>query len=131
MRRISLVHEELSYEIRGLLYDVHNELGQYRNEKQYCDRLEIFLKEKGLKYEREKVLQQSFEGERKGRNRIDFIVENKIIIEVKAKPSFCPDDFRQCKRYLVSSNKELCLLVNFGLKSCVIKRVLNPDLQNQ
>lgn len=67
----------------------------------------------------------------KGRNRIDFVVEDKIIVEVKAAPSFSPEDYRQCKRYLVSSGKELCLLVNFGLKSCVIKRVLNPDLQNQ
>jgi len=129
--RVNLLHEELSYKVRGILYEVHNELGSYRNEKQYCDKIEFGLKEKGLKYEREKILLPSFDGEQKGRNRIDFIVEDKIIIEVKVVPSFSPNDFKQCKRYLVSSNKELCLLVNFGLKSCVIKRILNPDLLNQ
>lgn len=46
MNRINLVQEELSYKIRGILYAVHNELGQYRNEKQYCDSIQVKLAEK-------------------------------------------------------------------------------------
>jgi GxxExxY protein len=78
-------------------------------------------------YEREKVLGVSFEGETSGRNKVDFVVEDKIVIEVKAAPSFTKENYRQAKRYLVSSNKSLCLLVNFGINYCIIQRVLNPN----
>ena len=128
MQKIELLHEDLTYKIRGILYGVHNELGQHRNEKQYGDCIEKSLKQAGLKYEREKVLPKSFVGERGGRNRIDFVGEDRVILEIKGVPSFARDDYHQCLRYLVSSNKELALLVNFSLKSCVIKRILNPDL---
>src|SRR3989338_8077311 len=128
MGRVDLVYEELSFKIRGIIYQVHNELGQHRNEKQYCDNIEFKLNEHKLNFEREKQLPESFEGEKKGRNRLDFVIEDKIILEVKAVPSFSREDYSQCLRYLVSSDKELALLVNFSLPSCVIKRILNPNL---
>lgn len=128
MGRVNLVHEDLSYKIRGILYQAHNELGQYRNEKQYGDAIESLLKNKGIDYKRELSLPVSFEGEHKGRNRIDFVIENQIILEIKAVPAFSREDYRQCLRYLVSSGLELVLLVNFNLRSCVIKRILNPRL---
>jgi GxxExxY protein len=75
-----LVYKDLSYIITGLLFEVHNELGRFCNEKQCCDLFEKLLIENKIKYEREKVLPKLFEGEKSGRNRIDFIIENKIII---------------------------------------------------
>jgi GxxExxY protein len=127
--RTSLVHEELSFTIRGILYKVHTYLGSYRNEKLYCDAIEQGLKVKGLTHEREKVLKKLFEGEKPGRNRVDFLIENKVIIEVKVVPCFSRDIYNQCTRYLVCSNKELLLLVNFRPKNLVIKRILNPEYQ--
>jgi len=59
-----LVHPELSYKITGLLFAVHNELGKYNNEKQYGDLIENKFKEDNIRYEREKVLPASFEGEK-------------------------------------------------------------------
>lgn len=129
MNKINLVHEDLSYKIRGILYKVQNELGSYRNEKQYCDAIEVELGSEGLNYEREKVLEPSFAGEKKGRNRIDFIIENKIILEVKVETCFSKDSYQQCLRYLSSTNIELALLINFRPKSCVIKRILNPKFK--
>ena len=128
MGRDNLLYRDLTYIIRGILYTVHNHLGSYRNEKQYCDAIEHGLKVKSLQYQREKTLIQSFPGERKGRNRIDFLVENLIIIEAKVVPRLARNDYHQCLRYLTSSNKKLCLLVNFYPDSLQIKRVLNPDL---
>ena len=58
-----LIHPKLSYKINGILFDVHNERGQYCNEKQYCDAIESHLKDSGLQYEREKVLPISFQNE--------------------------------------------------------------------
>jgi hypothetical protein len=69
-----LIYKKQTYILRGIFYEVQNELGRYRNEKQYADAIEIRLKEKAITYEREKVLKEHFFGERKGRNRIDFLV---------------------------------------------------------
>ena len=123
-----LIYEELSYKLRGVFFGVHNEIGQYRNEKQYCDAIEFKLKLLGIKFQREFVLPISFDGERKGRSRVDFLVENKVIIEVKCVPCFSRNDYFQSLRYLVSSGKDLLLLVNFHPKYCHIKRILNPNL---
>jgi GxxExxY protein len=65
-------------------------------------------------------------GEKRGRNRVDFIVENKIILEIKITKSLSKNIYHQCMRYLINSNKELLLLVNFYPESLFIKRVLNP-----
>ncbi|GEM_PF-285369 len=122
----SVIYKDLSYEVNGILFDVHNKLGRNCNEKQICDAIEERLKMKGLLYEREKVLPTSFEGERFGRNRIDFIIENKIIIEIKTKRFVGKEEYRQCTRYLEAFDKKLCILVNFRDKYLNIKRVINP-----
>ena len=127
----NLLHQDISYVIRGILYQVHNELGQFRGEKQYCDRIEFILKERQIEYVREYVIPESFVGERRGRNRVDFFIAGRVFVEVKVVPSFSPEIFKQCKRYLVSSGKDLLLLVNFYHKSTVIERVLNPNFKNQ
>jgi len=131
MRRGDFLYRELTYEIRGILYIVHNYLGCYRNEKQYGDATEYGLKKRGLKYEREKVLPISFSGERSGRNRVDFLVENKIFIELNVVPRITRNEYHQCLRYLASSDIQLLLLVNFYPKSLYIKRILSPKLLNK
>ncbi|PIR75122.1 MAG: hypothetical protein CO030_03695 [Candidatus Magasanikbacteria bacterium CG_4_9_14_0_2_um_filter_42_11] len=128
MRRVELLHRELSYTVRGILYTVHNYLGQHRNEKQYCDAIERGLQVKEVPYVREFALPPSFDGERKGRNRVDFLVDDSIIVEVKAIPRLTRNAYHQCMRYLVSSGKELCFLVNFYPDNLYIKRILNPNL---
>lgn len=125
-----LIYEDLTYLIRGLLYSVQNNLGNYRNEKQYGDAFEFLLKKNNINYEREKVLDVSFDGERKHRNRIDFIIEDKLIIELKCLPCFNKDAYFQCMRYLVSINLKLALLVNFRPKSLIIKRVINHQFKD-
>ena len=121
-----IVYKELSYAIVGILFEVYNQLGYGYKEKYYENGIEQYLVTKKINYKRQAPYQIRIQDKIICRQYIDFIVDNKIIIEVKATPSFTPEDFRQCKRYLVSSNIELCLLVNFGTKVCNIKRVLNP-----
>ncbi len=123
----NLLYKDLSYKINGLLFSVHNELGRYINEKQICDAIEGKFKQENLSYEREKTLPPSFQGEREGRNRIDFIVEDTIIIEIKNKQILERQDFNQIMRYLNAENKKLGLLVNFGGKYLKIKRILNSN----
>jgi GxxExxY protein len=120
-----IIYPQLSYKINGILFAVHNELGQFRNEKQYCDLIENYLIKFNLKYEREKILPPSFENEFKGRNKIDFLIEDKIILEIKIKKFLTNEDYYQVKRYLASVNKKLGILVNFRRKYITPKRVLN------
>jgi GxxExxY protein len=111
--RQKLIYPQLSYKINGILFTVHNQLGRFCNEKQYCDLIEEYIKKLNLKYEREKDLPPSFENELKGRNRVDFTIEDKIILEIKSKRMFDRDDYYQIKRYLQAFNKKLGILVNF------------------
>ena len=126
-----LIYPELSYKITGILFAVHNELGRFCNEKQYADSIERYLKKLKMKYEREKILPPSFEEELRGRNRIDFLIEDKIILEIKAKQVLIKDDYYQTKRYLLALNKKLGLLVNFRDKYIKPKRILNSSVSEQ
>src|SRR3989338_4717519 len=57
-----IIFKELSYQINGVLFYVHNELGSYCNEQQYCDAIEKQFQQKKITYEREKILPPSFDG---------------------------------------------------------------------
>lgn len=120
-----IIHAELSYAITGILFQVHNELGRYCNEKQYGDKVEQLLRNSSVGYEREKVLPPSFTGEQNGRNKVDFLIENKIVLELKSKRLITKEDYYQTKRYLAALGKELGVLVNFRQRYLTPKRVLN------
>jgi GxxExxY protein len=101
-----LILPELSYKITGILFDAHNTLGRFAREKQYGDFIESLLKARGFVYEREFRIGMSG-------NTADFLVDNKLLIELKAKRIILREDFHQVQRYLQASGKDLALLVNF------------------
>lgn len=119
---------KLSYKIYGLLYEIHNNLRRYKNEQQYCDAFEIILKNNKINYLREKSLDKSFNGEKNRRNIPDFIIENKIIIDFKAKRLITKNDYYQMQRYLKSANIKLGLIVNFRQKYLKPKRIINSEI---
>lgn len=123
----NLIYPELSYQITGILFTVHNNLGRFCNEKQYGDAIENYLKSHNIEHIREFVLPPSFENESKGRNKIDFIIKNKILLELKAKRVVEKDDYYQTMRYLRALNKKLGLIVNFRDKFIKPKRIINSS----
>ncbi len=125
-----LIYADLSYEITGVLFKVQNDLGRFCNEKQYGDRIAEEFNARNINYARELVLPPSFEGEATGRNKIDFLVEDKIILELKAKRIISKEDYYQVIRYLRAFDKKLGLLVNFRDKYLKPRRVLNSESQD-
>ena len=128
VKKKNIFYPRLSYTINGLFYKVHNQLGRFRNEKQYADAFEELLKESKIKYTRERSLPLSFKGEQPRRNIPDFIIEDKVIVDLKAKRLITKEDYYQMRRYLASYKKELGILVNFRQTSLAPKRVLNTEL---
>ena len=124
-----LIHSELSFEIVGILFKVHNKLGRYCNEKQYSDLIEKHLKDSKIKFEREKVLLESFSGEKIGRNKVDFLIEDKIVLEIKSKRVITKEDYYQVRRYLEALNLKLGIIANFRNLYLRPKRVLNSKLR--
>lgn len=112
-----LLYPELSYKILGLCFTVHNEIGQYGREKQYSKLLEQHFINSKILYNRELELGSTD-------NIVDFIIENKIILEIKAKPMVVRSDYIQVQRYLQASGLLLGILVNFGTKYVTSKRII-------
>lgn len=125
-----IIYPELSFKINGILFRVRKNLGRYKNEKQYCDAIEDELKKNSVNYEREKVLPESFDGEQRGRNKVDFLIENNIILEVKAKPFVTKEDYFQTRRYLDCLSKKLGILVNMRQYYVNPKRILNSGVSH-
>ena len=123
-----VIYPELSYKINGILFAVHNDLGRFRNERQYGDAIEKLLSKNNMPYEREKVLPQSFDGEQKGRNVVDFLIEEKIILELKAKRIIEREDYYQVKRYLEALHLKLGILVNLRDRYIKPRRILNSKV---
>lgn len=126
MRNKNILYPELSYKLNGLFFETHNALGRYRNERQCCDYFEKLLIREKMHYVREYVLPPSFEGERFGRNRIDFMIKDLIVVDFKTETFITKEDYFQMRRYLEATDKELGIIVNFRQKSIKPKRVLNP-----
>ena len=118
----NLIYPELSYKLTGVLFKAHNKLGRYCKEKQYQDAIGELLKQEGLKFEREKKLPISDDI---GGNQVDFEIEDKILLECKAKPFITKEDYYQLMRYLKATGKRLGLLVNFRNKYLRPKRIAN------
>ncbi len=107
-----IIYKELSFLITGLLFKTHNALGRFGRERQYGDMFEKFLKEGKIDYEREKPLPVSGI-DNQFTNRVDFAINNKLLVELKAKPIVTKEDYYQMNRYLNASNYRLGMIVNF------------------
>lgn len=117
--------DDLTYKVIGCAMKVHNTLGNGFQEVIYQRCLAIELKKAGIGYEREVDQIIYYEGMDVGTRRADFVIENKLVVEIKALVNLEDVHLSQAKNYVVAYNFEKGLLINFGATSLQYKLVFN------
>lgn len=112
----SLKHKEITDRIIKGFYEVYNELGDGFIESVYERALYIVLLSYGLQVEKQKDIAVYFRGQVIGEYRADLVVDEKIIVEIKAVRGIVPEHEAQIINYLKATDMEIGLLVNFGQK---------------
>ena len=119
-----IIEPELSYKITGLCFKIHSELGRFCRERQYSDKFEELLKLNNFNYKREFELKQ-LAPESPAGNKVDFLIENRIIIDFKSKIFITKEDYTQMQRYLQAAGIRLGLIINFHSFYLKPKRIIN------
>lgn len=112
----------------GVLFKVHSELGSRYQEKYYQRAVALGFDDEGLQYQREIKVDLRFKEKIIGKYILDFLVENKIIVELKTVDRFSQTDFKQVLAYLKAKNLKLGILANFRTKNLSYKRILNSEI---
>lgn len=120
------IQDDLTYKIIGCAMKVHSSLGNGFQEVIYQRALAIELKKSSLVFNRELEMHIFYEGENIGTRRVDFLVENEVMVELKALTSLENVHLAQGLNYLVAYKLEKGLLINFGAKSLEVKRLRHP-----
>ena len=115
----------LTRKIIAVCYEVHNKLGPGFVEKIYLGALKIALQKADIKYTPEKEFWVRFDNEKVGKFRVDLLIENRVIVELKSLEDPFPKVFEsQVISYLKASGLRVGLLVNFGNEKCVVRRLV-------
>ena len=117
------IDDELTYKIIGCAMKVHNTMGNGFQEIIYQRCLAIELEKAGLKFFREQEMSIFYEGINVGTRRADFLVENEVMIELKALIKLEDVHLAQGLNYLTAYNYNKGLLINFGSTSLEVKRL--------
>ncbi len=121
------IHSKLTEKIISCAYDVYNKLGCGFLEKVYENAMMIKLKKNGLKAIQQAAVNVSFEGELVGEYFADILIEDKVIIELKAVSKLSKTHEVQVVNYLKATGIKVGLLINFGENMKIIRRVFSNN----
>lgn len=120
-----MLHPKLSYEVIGSAFSVYNELGGGLPEKVYGNALELEFQKKSISYQREFSIDLTYSNEKIGNAYADYLIENKLILELKVGQQFNPAHFKQTTKYIQSLELDLGILVLFTSHEVKFRRVVN------
>jgi GxxExxY protein len=109
-----IVEKELSHAIVGCFFEVYNELGYGFVESVYARALAITLRVRGLQVDREYPIAVTFRGEQIGFHRVDMLVEQRVIVELKSTERLADSARRQLRSYVTALGLDLGILLHFG-----------------
>lgn len=124
-KREDLIYPELSYQLVGIMYDVHNELGGGLREKTYEKAIIRAFEEKKIEFKNQFPIDVIYRGEKVAKRYFDFLIEDKIVLEIKTGSYFKKESLKQIYEYLKSANLKLGIIVNFGKDKVKFSRILN------
>ena len=124
-------HSDLTSKVIGCAMEVHKHLGNGFQEVIYQRALEIEFRLQGINAQREFVMPLFYKKEDIGSRRVDFFVEEKVMVEIKAITELEDVHLAQAINYLEAYNLEVGLLINFGNTSLQFKRIMNKKYKNQ
>jgi GxxExxY protein len=120
------IFKDENYTIVGILFEVHKNLGKGFSEIVYKDAIEYELQQQNIPYQREKEFSVNYKNTTlKHKFYADFVVYDKIILEIKTVDCFNNSHYNQCLNYLKVSKNKLAILVNFNLVSLEYKRIIS------
>lgn len=123
--RQDLIYPELSYQIVGILFEVYKHLGSKYQEKYYQRAVADELKRCDLSFIEQAKTPLKYKNKTIGSYSLDFLVENKIALEIKKDNNFSHRNIEQVVAYLKALNLKLGILANFTTKGLMFKRILN------
>jgi len=122
--RDKLLYEDITYKIRGSVFQVKDEIGLGHKESVYQKALAEAFRIAGLRFTQEKRIDVFFRGKKVGIYQPDFIIEDQVLIELKALPFVGSTELKQIWQYAKGSPYKLALLINFGPQGVAIERMV-------
>lgn len=121
----NLIYADFSYKIVGILFNVYNELGPGHHEKYYQKAIAKEFTERKIKFKEQVRVPLQYKGEKVGVYFLDFLVEEKIILEIKRGDYFPGHYYEQVNAYLKASGLKLAILANFSSSGVKFRRIVN------
>lgn len=120
-----VIYPELSYKIIGCLFEVYNECGGGHRENYYQNAIKHELELKTIKFKEQVMVDLKYKDKIIGKNFLDFLIEDKIILEIKVGEYFSKNNLKQILDYLKSTKMKLGIIANFTNDGLKFYRVLN------
>jgi len=97
-KKSHIIYADLCYKLYGIFFKIHNQLGRFCREKDYAAAFESELNKNSISFKKESIVEANYENKSINVGRCDFLIEDKIIIELKAKPFILKVDYYQLLR---------------------------------
>lgn len=120
-----ILFPELSYKIMEIAFEIHNQLGPGFTEDIYERAFQYELDFRKISYRKQQPIQINYKGVELGIYRLDLLVENLIIVELKAVAALLPLHKQQVLSYLKATSCRLGILINFGSLKVEAQRIVN------
>lgn len=125
--REDLVYKDLCYKVVGVLMSVYNTLGYGHPEKTYQSAVALAFKKEGLEFVEQLYVPVTYQDKVVGKNYFDFLVDGKVVLEIKKGDHFSKVHIEQVYKYLVANKLQLGILAYFAPRVVHWKRIVNLD----
>lgn len=125
LKRQDLLYPEESYKIVGSAFDVYNQIGPGHLEKYYQKALAESFSKNSIQFVEQASFPIKYNDKMIGRKFFDFLVDNKIVVEIKKGTKFSKANIDQVLEYLRMQDLRLAILISFGSEGVMFKRIIN------